>query len=424
MKTPAILLLAFLYLISCKKQIDKTTSTSPYSSLKADSTNLSLDGSFNSIDSFKIYYSGQWTLSLSPGSVTWIKLDTTAGTGSSMIHIIAVEANKTSSLRTAKIVINSKDNSVPGVTINVSQLVEKQWQQMASLPGIGRIAASSFSIGDNFYVGLGRGSNSSGESDLNDFYRYNIVSNTWTQLPNFPGGAREFAKGFAINGKGYIAMGQSYNYANIKYYDVWQFDPQDTSWTKVTTFSNIDDNIPITSGLFVTDTKAYILYFKSLYEFDPSDYSLTPKAAFPATSPDLGPYYFAINNKAYQVSDIDNVTNLKTVYEYDATNDSWAQKNDFPGQGRAAAYSFVINGMGYIACGDYSSNPTQGQYVAVGLNDVWEYNPSTDKWRQIADFPGTQYGGVSGVVNGRAIIGTGESQLFQTPYPSNAFWIY
>ena len=161
-----------------------------------------------------------------------------------------------------------------------------------------------------------------------------------------------------------------------------------------------------------------------MYQFDPSVDSLTTKAAFPATTVDFGPYYFAINNKGYQVSGIENVTNLKTVYEYDAAEDLWTRKNDFPGKGRVAPYTFVLNGKGYMACGTTTENPSQGQYVGVGLNDVWEYDPSLDKWTQVADFPGSQAAGVEGVVAGRAIIGTGISQLFQSPFPTNNFWIY
>ena len=423
-KISAGVLLAFFCFLSCKKQNNSAPDASSYSPLTADSNNLTLGGSINSIDSFKIYYSGQWTLSISPSSVTWIKLDTNVGTGSAMVHLRTLEANKASTVRKADVLLNSKDNSLPTVTITVNQQVEKQWKKVAPLPGVERIAASSFALGNYFYVGLGRGRVSNADKDLNDFYRYDLASDTWTKLPDFPGGPREFAKGFAINGKGYIAMGQNINTIPIKYYDVWQFDPQSNSWTIDTTFSNIDESITTSSGLFATDTKAYILYFKTLYEFDPTDYSLTQKAAFPSNGSDLGPYYFAMGNKGYQISGVENNRNLNTVYQYDATKDEWTQKNDFPGKGRVGAYSFTINGKGYIACGNTINNPSQNQYVSKGLNDVWEYDPIIDRWTQVADFPGSQSAGVAGVVNGRAIIGTGTSELFNSPFPTKDFWIY
>src|SRR6185503_18531721 len=57
--------------------------------------------------------------------------------------------------------------------------------------------------------------------------------------------------------------------------------------------------------------------------------------------------------------------------------DTWTQKADFGGTGRAYAVGFSIGSKGYIGTG--SSNG----------KDFWEYDPATDTWTQKADFGGT-----------------------------------
>ncbi len=62
----------------------------------------------------------------------------------------------------------------------------------------------------------------------------------------------------------------------------------------------------------------------------------------------------------------------------------WTQKNDFPGIPRRGAVSFSLGSKGYLIGGDAASvgKPFQP------LNDVWEYDPSNDSWTQKNDFPG------------------------------------
>jgi hypothetical protein len=52
----------------------------------------------------------------------------------------------------------------------------------ASFPGVGRSRAKGFVLNNNIYVGIGK----SFTGSLNDFWRYNPSSNTWTQQPDWP----------------------------------------------------------------------------------------------------------------------------------------------------------------------------------------------------------------------------------------------
>jgi len=95
------------------------------------------------------------------------------------------------------------------------------WTQKADFAGIGRNAASSFSIGSKGYIGLGLNG-----VLLNDFWEYDQLSNTWTEKADFPGTKRYQAVGFSINGKGYFGTGWATD--GLKN-DFWEYTPDSTT---------------------------------------------------------------------------------------------------------------------------------------------------------------------------------------------------
>lgn len=420
------LVLFTLCFVSCKKE---SQAVKPEERLISDSSKLTVGGSIGSIDSFTIKYSGAWKISINPSTATWLKASVSSGTGSTKVYATIFERNSTTSIRTATIVVTSQNNPNETISIAVSQSIEKQWNAITGFPGIGRYNASGFAIGDKFYIGLGVGHKNNADQDLSDFYEYNSTTNTWIQKTDFPGGSRELAKGFSINGKGYLAMGQRVECpfstcTSTIFKDIWEYDALIDNWKKVATFSNLDNNLPLSSQVFVINTKAYFSSQQSLFEFNPETYTLMQKAVFPDFTGGMS--FFTLNNKAYAVGGYydGNGRFTKNVYQYDPVTDKWSKKADFPGHERAGAYSFSINGKGYVACGSYQTQiPPNTSYVYVFLNDVWEYNDSIDSWSPISDFPDLKFRGfVIGTIGGKAIIGTG--------YPTSGiqygkdFWIY
>ncbi|MBA4054285.1 MAG: hypothetical protein C0490_06205, partial [Marivirga sp.] len=110
--------------------------------------------------------------------------------------------------------------------------VQDTWTQVADYPEdftseAGISAGVSFVIGNYAYTGLGN----NGVNNPNDFYRYDPVTNQWTKMANFAGTGRSSAVSFAGNGKGYIGLGG----VGTKYNDVWEYDPGSNLWTKLTT---------------------------------------------------------------------------------------------------------------------------------------------------------------------------------------------
>jgi len=65
-----------------------------------------------------------------------------------------------------------------------------------------------------------------------DFYQYDPVSDQFTQLDDFPGGARSFAIGDTWNGKAYFGFGSN---DTQLLGDLWEFDPVTQAWTELAT---------------------------------------------------------------------------------------------------------------------------------------------------------------------------------------------
>lgn len=75
------------------------------------------------------------------------------------------------------------------------------------------------------------------------------------------------------------------------------------------------------------------------------------------------------------------------LYEYDPETDTWAEKAAPPIAGAGNRYFFFFFGIGdkvYLAGGS-------DLYGTVFYTDVWEYDPSTDTWRQLGDTPQSMF---------------------------------
>ncbi len=90
--------------------------------------------------------------------------------------------------------------------------VSDSWTQMQNLPSKGMLFASSMVVNGNAYV-LG---------GSQECWKYNQTSDSWTQVAFF--GTRLAGSAFGINGKGYFGMGQN-PYSIPTYLDLWQFTP-------------------------------------------------------------------------------------------------------------------------------------------------------------------------------------------------------
>ena len=181
-------------------------------------------------------------------------------------------------------------------------------------------------------------------SSLDYFFEYNPILNTWTQIPYSVPTYFKWPVVETIDGIPYIVAGlldtTNTNGSQIPIQNVYQFDFANRLWIK---------KGPIPSGL--------------------KDYNIS----------------FSHNGKIYKglgqsSTFFGGVYSAKEFWEYDPTTDSWTRKADFPGRQRKDAGTFVIGNKAYVLGGNLQDpNYTSFTYT----NELWEYNFTTDSWRQI-----------------------------------------
>lgn len=106
---------------------------------------------------------------------------------------------------------------------------------------------------------------------------------------------------------------------------------------------------------------------------------------------------------------------VATLLSCSSIAQNWVQKTDCPGNGRFWATSFVCEDKIYAGTGrpEFSSlSPT---------SDMWQYDPATDTWAQVANFPGgNREGATSFSYNNRGFMAFGSPFIQFT----NDVWEY
>jgi len=138
---------------------------------------------------------------------------------------------------------------------------------------------------------------------------------------------------------------------------------------------------------------------------------------------------FVLENRAYIIAGTDDLEYKRKMYSYRADQNDWDDEVSLGGDGgdglaRIGATSFALTNegqsKGYVCMG-------QTQTIAF-MNDLWEYDRSTEAWTQKANFTGApRREAVSFVIDNKAYVGTGSSAAglkkdFYVYDPSNNTW--
>lgn len=204
-----------------------------------------------------------------------------------------------------------------------SFLSAQSWLQITDFPGSARDDGSVFSIGNKAYCFTG----SNGSSCTADGYIYDGVNNVWTNMATLPNGKeRQYATAFSYSNTGYMLTGITCN--NICLKDFWMYSPTTNSWSALPDF---------------------------------------PGQAR------QGACNFVIGDKAYIISGRDTSGTVFTdVWEFNFTNSTWTQKNNLPFAGMFRGTAFQINNIGYVCFGlTNNSNFNSHIYQYDQLNDSW-----------------------------------------------------
>lgn len=283
---------------------------------------------------------------------------------------------------------------------------QNTWEKKAAFEGDKRSRGIGFSIGNRGYFGLGE---DTADIERTDFWEYDPGTDSWMQKANFPGVGRRDAVGIAIGNKGYVGTGidASESIIGNNLNDWYEYNPVTNTWTMKATYPGSPSYGGIYFGCgFVIGNYGYVLggkqsssnYTNNLYRYDPSLNQWAIMTQFPN-----GTRYsmsaFAVNGKAYAGLGTDENILQTDWWEYNPTTNSWTQKTSFPGSGRFAAMGFAIGQKGYVVCG------SDGGYK----DELWQYDVASDSWWVKAPFGGGDRRSVSGfVIGSAAYVGTGK----------------
>ena len=232
------------------------------------------------------------------------------------------------------------------------------------MEGPARTYASGFGTDMYGYVGLGY----DGDNYLNDFWRYDPSSNTWTQVSDFGGSARRAAVAFYAGGNGYVGCGYDGNHLK----DFWKYNEVSDTWEQIT---SIGGSKRMGASAFVIDDIAYVVggennsnVVTDFWSFDPSSGTWTEKR------------------------EIENVSDD----DYD---------DDYGTIARSYGVAFTMYGLGYLTCGENAGS---------GMTSTWEYNPSDDQWTERTSYEaGTRIEAVGFSLDNRGFVLTGKSGTYQ-----------
>ncbi len=292
------------------------------------------------------------------------------------------------------------------------------WIRQGDFYGVPRSGSFSFVIDDIAYVGGGYYGGVVGNATLTyvtDVYSYNVQTGNWKKLKPFPGTPRERPVSFAINGKGYVGTGYNRDLDPDQSImaDFWQYDPASDSWTQVADFPGGAryNAVGFSDGTYGYAGTGYDgTYYNDFYRYDASENTWTSiqisgrKRQQAAT--------FEIDGKFYLLSGFNNNAPVLDFVRFDPSQPSNAQwqtitplqtdpqyANFKKAVSRGDAVAFTLDHKGYIATGT-SGNPS---------SDVYQYDPAgTGTWTQMTAFerpPRSQ--AISFVVAGRIFVGLG-----------------
>ncbi|HYV95525.1 MAG TPA: hypothetical protein VE978_27365 [Chitinophagales bacterium] len=204
--------------------------------------------------------------------------------------------------------------------------------------------------------------------------------NTWTQVSSLPSDTRQWASCFSMGDKIYVGIGGSL-LLSPKYYDFWVYNVSSDAWTQKADF-------PVDlaqAASFSINGKGYIACgytaANKLYEYDPVADTWTERDTLPASMSRDEAVGFSIGSFGYVCCGDNYGASYHDLWRYDPATDSWLQMADFPGEQRNGLVAFSIGGKAYAGTGWADSGFKR---------DFYEYDPATDIWTSVADFPGTK----------------------------------
>jgi N-acetylneuraminic acid mutarotase len=296
--------------------------------------------------------------------------------------------------------------------VDTSEELLGEWYKQSSYEGVARSAAVGFVIDGKAYIGTGY----DGDKWLKDFYQYDAEKNNWYKKADFPGVARSGAVAFAINGRGYVGTGfDGTNYLK----DFFEYDPSSDTWTQITDFPG---TARFQATSFALENLGYVgtgydgNYLKDIYAYDPQNNAWNQKASYSGDKL-INAFSFSIDGKAYVGGGMNNGVLNNELWEYDPISDLWREKNDLLADDNDDDEEDEDYTIARVLASHFVINGKG--YVCLGTRSsldgqVWEYNPSTDTWEEKTAFEGSlREAAVGFTIGDRGYVATGRNSSYR-----------
>ena len=154
-----------------------------------------------------------------------------------------------------------------------------------------------------------------------------------------------------------------------------------------------------------------VLFSLTLFSFTLSAQSWVQRANTPVTR--HHPISFSLNGKGYAATGTSpNGSPTNSVFDYDPSTNTWGTLPNFPGAARSFGIGAVTNGLAYIGFGATST---------AYLNDLWSFDATDSSWTQLASCTcsGRRHPAMMAIGN-RLYVGLGDDATGDR----NDWWMY
>jgi len=245
------------------------------------------------------------------------------------------------------------------------------WQQKAAFPGAPRQYAAAASLGKYVYVFGGIDQN---VLSLNDFWRYDTENDSWENLTSLPSLGRQAPMLIALEDQLLVGLGRT---GTTYFDDCWLYDPVKDTFEQAASLPGGARYYPVYANVAGDGVVAHgkdqsgclndcWMYNEVLNEWQPME-----------NSPHTGGNYVAsasIQQKLIIGAGLNSSNEfLPAFFEFNLATDTWTSLPDFPDTPRKGSSMFVLDEEVYLVNGIDSSFTRLNEVWKLTLNDLVEY---------------------------------------------------
>ena len=186
------------------------------------------------------------------------------------------------------------------------------WTKAADFGGTARYGAMAFSISSKGYVTCGNDGNY-----LKDMWAYDPTANVWTKVASYGGAKRVSGVAFVIDGKAYAGTGNN-NGTAVK--DWYVYDPAQDLWTQKLDFLT-DQAVQRSSGVgFAINGKGYVTLGDNtgVWEYNPASDTWASLGSFEGANR-VNAVGWAIGNKGYVTTGSNGTNRFDDLWDFNPT---------------------------------------------------------------------------------------------------------